>query len=503
MFPRLYVALAALVGLATAQSTVNTITNTFTGANGIVTVPWPPTCGPVLNTQTTAVYDSNAQELYYYMCGAATANGANGLATIAAPNSWRDCFAICDNTAGCTSFSYNNGPNFGEGAGQCVLKNAIPPAFSQTDALQSTRVAVIRYRFVNTATGGAAVVTTTTTTTSSSSGGAFPTTTTSTTTTTTTSQSGGTVTATATATATTLSTVVVQTTVVSTQTATIVSTATATLSVTGTVTGTATVVSTATATATATQSVTGTVTGTATVVSTATATATATATQTQSVTGTVTGTATATATATSISVSVSVSDRVVTQTQTQTTIVGVARRRLKRMHQLLEFVFPIANNHLILLFIFFILILLLILILIRIRNRNRIRIRRLLLPLLIIIRLRRRLLLFFFFFFSVIVIVVVFIFHVSFFEFLLAFFFHVDCAECHLFIINTELHFIVKPNFLKQQLFELSGTVEHFQLNAVQYDQFQQHASFFVIFFIKRRCDQHRVKHQQLHQLNL
>lgn len=144
----LYAALAGAVGLAAGQSTVNTITTTFVGGNGVTTVPWPPTCSAV-NGGTSAVYDSNAQELYYFMCGAATSNPS--LATVAAANSWRDCFALCDNAQGCTSFSFNPSttppPAFGEGPGNCVLKAALPPSFSQTDALTSTRIGVIRYRY--------------------------------------------------------------------------------------------------------------------------------------------------------------------------------------------------------------------------------------------------------------------------------------------------------------------------------------------------------------------
>ncbi|KAF2218359.1 hypothetical protein BDZ85DRAFT_105362 [Elsinoe ampelina] len=258
MFPFQYAVFAALLGLAWAQSTVNTITQTFVGSNGVTTVPWPPSC-TALDTRTSAVYDSNAQELYYFMCGAATNNP--GLATFGANTTWRDCFARCDNTAGCTSFSFNNaanGINFGETSGDCVLKAAAPPAFSQTDTLQSTRIGVIRYRFVNTATIGT-TTSATTTTSSSSSSSTFPTTTTSITTTTTTGL-------TATVTATTLSTVYGTTTATSVRTvvstASVTQTQSVTQSVTQTqsVTGTQTLTTTSLGTATQTQSLTASIT---------------------------------------------------------------------------------------------------------------------------------------------------------------------------------------------------------------------------------------------------
>jgi len=139
-------ALLGVYAAAANAATTYSISTTVVGADGIATVPWPPTCTAV-GTQVYAVYDTAQNELWNYMCGAATVSGLTSLPNQAALSSWRDCFALCDATMGCTSFSYNLGSVNGEGAGTCFMKTTLPPAYTSTTALSATRVAALRVRY--------------------------------------------------------------------------------------------------------------------------------------------------------------------------------------------------------------------------------------------------------------------------------------------------------------------------------------------------------------------
>lgn len=167
MLSYVFAAFIALVSLASAQVTTTTTTTTNTntypttttvtpsstysattavvGSDGITTVPWPPPTCSALNTATYAVYDPYDYEEWYYMCGAGTNNPS--LNTMITASSWRGCFQICENYAGCTGFSYAAGNNWGEGNGYCALKSGNPQGFSQTSSLIITRVGAIRARY--------------------------------------------------------------------------------------------------------------------------------------------------------------------------------------------------------------------------------------------------------------------------------------------------------------------------------------------------------------------
>lgn len=113
------------------------------GADGITSVTWPPSCLGVDASDTYAVTDT-ASTSWLFQCGLGTNNGATGLVTQPAANSWRDCFALCNSNVACTSFTYYLGAKNGEGAGSCVLKNAIPGAFSGSNQLLNTRIGVLK-----------------------------------------------------------------------------------------------------------------------------------------------------------------------------------------------------------------------------------------------------------------------------------------------------------------------------------------------------------------------
>lgn len=153
MFRFLLAALAA-AALANAQSssssstatTLTTYTNTASvGPDGITTVPYPPPTCTALSTNTYAVVDPQ-QVSYVYMCGGGS--GGSAYSQIANSGTWRDCFALCDASAGCTGFSYVQGSaNYGESPGQCWLKNTNPNSFASTANLVSTRMAGLVRQF--------------------------------------------------------------------------------------------------------------------------------------------------------------------------------------------------------------------------------------------------------------------------------------------------------------------------------------------------------------------
>ncbi|KAF4548794.1 PAN domain-containing protein 1 [Elsinoe fawcettii] len=118
---------------AASSSTFATNTATATvpatvGLDGITSVAYPPTC-TAINTNIFAVTDTNNVP-YLYMCGGGTQGGQ----VAAVPgNSWRDCFALCDARSDCTGVSFVDGPAFGEGTGNCWLKNN---RYSEEDSLR-------------------------------------------------------------------------------------------------------------------------------------------------------------------------------------------------------------------------------------------------------------------------------------------------------------------------------------------------------------------------------
>ena len=117
------------------------------GSDGITTVP-TATC-TTTGTQTYAVTDSQGV-LYNYMCGAGS--GGNTLTTIptASVASWQSCFGYCNNYTGssnCSGFTYyNQGAQYGNGSGQCLLKNG-PQSFASTANLIATRIAAYNVRY--------------------------------------------------------------------------------------------------------------------------------------------------------------------------------------------------------------------------------------------------------------------------------------------------------------------------------------------------------------------
>lgn len=145
MFHCLVLAVFALLAFCTnAQNGSTTV-----GPDGFTTVPYPPACGTAPNTLATFAVQDPQNVNYLFMCGQSSYGGAAiSYGSSAGVNSWRDCFALCDNYAGCTSFSIVNGGLYGEPvpAGTanniaCYIKTNNPNAFSI--AYASTKVAVI------------------------------------------------------------------------------------------------------------------------------------------------------------------------------------------------------------------------------------------------------------------------------------------------------------------------------------------------------------------------
>ena len=159
MIGRWIAALAVFTTLASAQFSNVTITATTTGADGVVTVPYPPSCTAV-SPQVSAVYYNNTGNEYYFNCGwasgtlcpysrslndADTVPGGSTFATQPANLNWRDCLTWCETTSGCTGFSFNNPSNgaaYGEASGSCNLKN-VNPEFFVTTQTTSVRVAAV------------------------------------------------------------------------------------------------------------------------------------------------------------------------------------------------------------------------------------------------------------------------------------------------------------------------------------------------------------------------
>ncbi|KAI5195316.1 hypothetical protein E4T38_09163 [Aureobasidium subglaciale] len=107
------------------------------GTNGYTTTVYPPTC-TAINTNIYAVADDSGKP-YLFMCGGGSAGGT--AFTIANVANWTACFQACGSYTGCTGFSYNQGANFGNGVGQCLIKTESPQPFVSTANLLSTRVA--------------------------------------------------------------------------------------------------------------------------------------------------------------------------------------------------------------------------------------------------------------------------------------------------------------------------------------------------------------------------
>jgi len=130
-----------------ATSFVTTVINAASsstgsvGADGVTTTTFPPAC-TTINMNIYAVIDSLGKP-YHYMCGGGS--GGSTVSTVTNVANFTACFQACDDYAGCTGWTYNQGAALGAGVGQCLIKTDLPMSFASTAMLLSTRIAGVMW----------------------------------------------------------------------------------------------------------------------------------------------------------------------------------------------------------------------------------------------------------------------------------------------------------------------------------------------------------------------
>ena len=91
-------------GLASLLVNPITLTNAQSvGPDGYTTVATATCTATGLNIYA---YTDSLSIAYNYMCGGGSGGTAYTTVTAASVNRWQDCYTFCDNSVGCTGFSY-------------------------------------------------------------------------------------------------------------------------------------------------------------------------------------------------------------------------------------------------------------------------------------------------------------------------------------------------------------------------------------------------------------